>query len=83
MYTFWFLVSSVTGLVFTNKPWLTSPVALITVACLLFSIRRIYGERLRTSLWKCVVLRIWHMLAEFLAIAAGLGGTILWALAKR
>ncbi|MBE0659014.1 MAG: DUF3667 domain-containing protein [Bryobacteraceae bacterium] len=83
VYAFWFLVSSVTGLIFAKRPWLSSPMALITTAYLFFAIRRIYGQRLRTTLWKCVLLRLGHMLAEALAIAAGMGGAILWALVKR
>jgi hypothetical protein len=83
LYTFWFLVSSVTGLVFANRPWLRSPMALITTAYLFLAVRLLYRERLWTSIWKALVLRMGHMLAEFLAIAAGLGGAILWALARQ
>jgi hypothetical protein len=82
LYTFWFLVSAMTGLVFANRPWLRSPMALITTAYLFFAVRRLYAERFWTALWKSVVLRIGHMLAEFLAIAAGLAGAIFWALAR-
>ena len=83
VYAFWFLVSSLTGLIFAGRMWLQSPSASITTLYLFFAIRRIYGERFRTALWKCVLLRIGHMLAEALAIAAGMGGAIFYALAAR
>jgi len=82
LYAFWFLVSSATGLIFANRPWLRSPMALITTAYLFFAIRLLYRERLWTSIWKAVLLRMGHMLAEFLAITAGLGGAIFWAMSR-
>lgn len=82
VYSFWFLVSSATGLFFANRPALESPMDFITTAYLFFAIRRLYGERFRTALWKCVLLRMGQALAESLAIAAGLGGAVAWALTQ-
>jgi hypothetical protein len=82
VYTFWFLLSSASGLVFANRPWLSSPLDMISQAYLFFAIRRLYGDGIWTAFWKSILLRIGQMLAEFLAIAAGLGGAAAWALTQ-
>jgi hypothetical protein len=76
VYGFYFLLIAAISLMLTRQQWQRSPMPLVTLAYLYFAIRRLYGERLWTALWKAVVLRLALFAAEFLAIGAAAGAAV-------
>ena len=72
IYGFYFLLTAVVSQILPAEVWRKSPLPLVTAAYLYFAVRRLYGERVMTAIWKAVVLRIALFAAEFAAIGIAL-----------
>jgi hypothetical protein len=72
VYGFYFLVTAAVSQVLSPETWRRSPLPLVTVAYLYFAIRRLYGDRPLTALWKAAVLRLALFAAEFAAIGVAM-----------
>jgi hypothetical protein len=72
VYCFYFLLLAAVSQVVPPQLWRKSPLPLVTAAYLYFAIRRLYGERTWTAVWKAVVLRLGLFAAEFVAIGVAL-----------
>lgn len=78
VYSFYFLVTSVTFRVAPSITWLRAPFILVTVAYLFFAVRRLYGGTAGLALGKVILLRIALIVAETIALGISLFGAIFW-----
>jgi hypothetical protein len=76
VYGFYFLLTAAVSQVLTREQWIRSPMPLVTVTYLYFAIRRLYGERPWTALWKAVILRLGLAAAEALAMGIAAAAAI-------
>jgi hypothetical protein len=72
VYSFYFLLTTAVTQILTAQQWQRSPLPLVTMAYLYFAVRRLYGERRWTALWKALLLRAGLFAAEFVALGVAL-----------
>jgi hypothetical protein len=77
-YTFYFLLTSLTFQLFPVISLARAPLALLTVAYIYFSLRRLYGESIWKAAGKAFMLRFAHIAAEAVAMGIAVSASFFW-----
>lgn len=72
VYSFYFLMTTVTGFLVKSAEWVRSPAYALTWLYLVFALRCLFGETWWPALWKGLVLRIGLFITEFVVVAIAL-----------